>query len=542
MAEISNYININACIGSGTRGHSDFPTTTDLLDHMNYLGIDRSFVWDLSARDLNPSYGNRKLLNKLTTSETNERLIPVFIIAPTDFYEVGVIDSLKGKLLSGVVRALQVSPTNFRMRHIERVLSKLAEYIPVLFWDIRDSGHPSDMDDFLFLAKQFPKMLFICTNMWGDKYSAVLDMMWRSKNIMVDTSMLHVSGSLELIVKHFGAERLVFGMGPKTTYGASVAALAHAQLSADNRNLIAHGNVERLVGIQHRFVEQSTSALLEEKPLWLRFRIGKAIEGVTVIDAHGHTAPQPPYWYLEDNNIGKNIPNLITKMDNIGVQRLLICSEPALFSEPVAGNLEGEDMCRQYKNRFSGYLVYNPLYEESLKPKLDEFFSRDFFVGFKIFSDYWRIAIDDPRNKVVWEYANKYSLPILIHTWNGTYSSPSLLKDVVGNYPNATFILGHSGGPDDGRREAENLVLTYPNVMLEFCGSFTGSSLWQKTIQKVGNDRILFGSDTCLHDLSWEMGRFLSIPLADNELIPILGENMKKILQKRKITADTFLK
>jgi len=222
---------------------------------------------------------------------------------------------------------------------------------------------------------------------------------------------------------------------------------------------------------------------------------------------------------------------VIAHMDRVGVQHSIICPS-ALFNDPVAGNLEGEAMCSRHKDRFSGYLVYNPFYEDTLKPKLDEFFSRGFFVGFKLLSDYWQVPVTDPRYDTVWEYANKNSMPILLHTWTGAFNSPAMLTDIVLKYPNATFILGHSGGPS--RHEAEELALAHPNVMLEFCGSFTSSVPWEETIKKVGNDRVLFGSDTCAHDLAWEMGRFLSIPLPDSELIPILGENMKKILKKGK--------
>jgi predicted TIM-barrel fold metal-dependent hydrolase len=53
-------------------------------------------------------------------------------------------------------------------------------------------------------------------------------------------------------------------------------------------------------------------------------------------------------------------------------------------------------------------------------------------------------------------------------------------------------------------------------------------------MKKVGIDRVLFGSDTGAHDQAWELGKYLSMPVPDKQLIPGLGENFLKILNRRK--------
>ncbi len=50
--------------------------------------------------------------------------------------------------------------------------------------------------------------------------------------------------------------------------------------------------------------------------------------------------------------------------------------------------------------------------------------------------------------------------------------------------------------------------------------------------QLVGKDRVLFGSDSDAHDQAWELGRYLSMPLPDEDLIPGLGANIRKIFGK----------
>ncbi|MFA6293207.1 MAG: amidohydrolase family protein, partial [Victivallales bacterium] len=127
-----------------------------------------------------------------------------------------------------------------------------------------------------------------------------------------------------------------------------------------------------------------------------------------------------------------------------------------------------------------------------------------------------------------------YHLPILLHTWDDSYNSPAMLKGVVKKHPNANFLLGHSGGGTRGRIEAEELALANPNVFLEFCGSFTTPRPFEDSMKIAGTARVLFGSDTGAHDQAWELGRYLSMPVPDKQLIPGLGENFLKILKKSK--------
>jgi predicted TIM-barrel fold metal-dependent hydrolase len=113
-----------------------------------------------------------------------------------------------------------------------------------------------------------------------------------------------------------------------------------------------------------------------------------------------------------------------------------------------------------------------------------------------------------------------------------------MLKEIVPRYPNAIFLLGHSGNAD--RMDAETLAMESPNVYLEWCGSFLNPADWRETLDRLGNRRLVYGSDFISweaqwgHDPAWEMGRLLSLDVPDETIIPILGENMRKILAQRR--------
>ncbi len=435
----------------------------------------------------------------------------------------------------GRVRALRITPeiSRFPIRQIERVLAELAQFEPVLLWDCQHNHNELDIRDLEHLARAFPQIAFVITQkMWGG-FSSVLDLMWRCPNVYLDTSWLHMRDTMELVAEHFGAERLLFGVGYKAHYGAAIAALAHAQLTPAQRELIAHGNSERILKLAPgKQPLAKPPALLDQKPLWNTLRAGKPVKGVEIIDAHSHTPPHTRGWVIRQQDYQSGISALIDQMDRLGIKHMILASEEAMFGENFNGNRAAEESLSKYRARFSGYLVFNPLYAGEMLPQLDKFFRRGFFVGFKLLPSYWKIPVTDARYQPVWEYAHRHQLPILLHTWDDKYNSPAMLQNIAPNYAQAIFILGHSGGGTAGRLEAEALALANKNVYLEFCGSFTTPRPFEISLQLVGNDRILFGSDSDAHDQAWELGRYLSMPLPDDDLIPGLGANIRKILGK----------
>ena len=130
---------------------------------------------------------------------------------------------------------------------------------------------------------------------WGPCVT-VFDLMRRRRNILLDSSWLHSAGAIEIVVKHFGADRLVFGTGWRSHNGAAIAALARARISDEERQKIAHGNLDRLTGLAGE--PMPAAAPWMGNTLWPRFVEGEPLD-VDVVDAHGHLGPSGGY-VLED--------------------------------------------------------------------------------------------------------------------------------------------------------------------------------------------------------------------------------------------------
>ena len=534
--------NVNAIIGQGAYEKPQFPDINSLIAHMDYLGIDRSLVSHIEARDLNPTWGNSRLLKEISESKYAQRLIPVFAISPSCYYETGALKFIKKSLRTNKVRAFCIHPevARFPIYQLERILMELADWKPVLLWNCRNATI-NDFKEICYLAEIFPQISFIMTQRMWPGFGGIIDAMWRQKNIYTDTSLIHMRNTVKILVDEFGANRVIFGIGDKSHYGASIAALVHYEITNQQRELIAHRNIERLLGLKAINKKlYSAPEILSQKPLWQTIRSGKPIKEINIIDAHAHVGPTHRGWYVRDIKLPDYINGMLHQMNKLGVKYMVVSGETALFGNPVEGNIIVERNLINKKNRFLGYLVYNPLYGREMNSKLDSFFKSGFFIGFKILPIYWQISVTDKGFTPVWEYANKYNLPVLSHTWDDLCDSPALFKNIVRKYKNVNFILGHSGGGTKGRIEAEELTVKNSNVFMEFCGSFCTPRPFEESISRVGISKIIFGSDGGAHDQAWELGRYLSMPLPDQKLIPGLGTNFISILKKSKLLSQKF--
>jgi len=369
------WIDVNGSIGCPATAEPEFRDSVQLLARMDRLGVGRAIVFQIGARDYNPTWGNQKLLDELAPG--SERLIPAFVLGPGQLYEKGAMEHLHQSFTSGGVRAIRLCPATLRyfLAQVEPILKELAGYKPIVLVDKDELNVPTDL---VPLARMFPELSFIYTQpMWG-QFSAALDFMVRCENILLDTSSLHMRGGVELIVNKFGLQRLVFGLGPLAHNGASIAELMDVPISGEAREMIAHGNIERRLDLPTWEPQKS----LCQGRLWANLLEGKPHD-TDIVDAHAHVGALGLLMHA-DGSLEEEIADLLQRMDRIGIRTAIVSGTEALFSDPVAGNFALEEALGSYKHRFLGYVAFNPWYAPDLEASLDAFFSGSFFVGFKL--------------------------------------------------------------------------------------------------------------------------------------------------------------
>ena len=521
-------IDANGQFGCNVNSAPVYSKASDYLKNLTRLGVRRGVVWHAAVVSHHALSVNRTMLEEIKrTPGARARTIPALAISPPMLYEHNGVADLRAMMTGHPTRALYYKE-NFghTLRQLEPLLAKLADLRPVLFMSSGDFK-PEDLLD---VAERIPDTHFVIKGIMWPGMAQGFDFLRRRPNVLLESSWLHTWNAVELVVREFGAERLVFGLGGPAHNGAAIGALMDAAITDDERAAIAHGNLDRLLGL---------SPVLRAAPMrsqcgayWKRFLAGRAL-GVDVVDAHYHLGASGGY-LLETNDLGEQIAASAAKARQLGVRKILVSGMEALLSEdPLGGNRMLAKALRPYGGQFAAYFGYNPRFGNVLEPALARMMPD--FAGFKTLCGYWGVKIDDERFAPMWEYADQHWLPILNHTWDGGGDSPALLKDVVKTYPNATFLIGHSGGGDAGRAEAVELARENRNVILEWCGSFCSSVPWEKTLKQVGAAKLVYGSDAYPHGVGWELGRLLSLNVPDSQLKPILGSNMRRILSRRRM-------
>jgi predicted TIM-barrel fold metal-dependent hydrolase len=183
-----------------------------------------------------------------------------------------------------------------------------------------------------------------------------------------------------------------------------------------------------------------------------------------------------------------NLPNLLDSMKEAGIEKSIVLAlEPYVSTESIL------KVCRQ-NDKFIPFCSVHPRDKEK-NYKLRKYIGEG-CRGLKIHPVIQKIAPDDPSTLELLEEVKTYNVPVLMHTgWgsigNGGYGFTKHYKKILDAFPKMTFILAHMGFYEP--LPLLDMVENRPNVYVDT--SWQPAGIIRKAIAKIGEDRILLGSD-----------------------------------------------
>ena len=160
-----------------------------------------------------------------------------------------------------------------------------------------------------------------------------------------------------------------------------------------------------------------------------------------------------------------------------------------------------------------------------------EFIINNGLYGIKMHPDTQLFPIDDERLFPLYDMVGD-KLIFMFHCGDKRYdySHPARLRRVLDNFPKLRVLAAHFGGYSMYDTAAEYLLPT--SCMFDISSSlmFMDNETQQKYIKKYGADRLVYGTDFPLWDPRDEVGRFLQIPLKDEEREKIAYKNAEQFL------------
>jgi predicted TIM-barrel fold metal-dependent hydrolase len=154
----------------------------------------------------------------------------------------------------------------------------------------------------------------------------------------------------------------------------------------------------------------------------------------------------------------------------------------------------------------------------------------------KVHPEVQRIYPDQPEMFPVYERCGQLGMPVVFHAGRsglepfeflGEFAPMHRYVAPIHEYPNTEFVFGHSGSRD--YREAIDIALEYPNVTLE--SSSIGLSDLQEVYDRLGPERIVFGSDWPWYPIAYPLAKLLIVTRGDRIARNlVLEENARRLL------------
>ena len=244
------FYDINLQIGRpSVRQYGVASTIGELFGALEGTGITRGVAWHIAQRDGGPDVGNR-LISEAIAGDA--RAAGCWAIVPpqtdtdvmtTDFFARMATERIVALRAFPDAQRFQLGRTTFGS-----FLDEVAERgIPLLM----SMRFGMDWPVMYRLLSEYPTLTVVLCDLglWGqDRQSWPL--LEAFPNVYLESSMVSLeAGGLEAAVKAYGAERILFGSGFPYHYAhAAVLDVLHAEISAEDMEKIASGNLCKLLG------------------------------------------------------------------------------------------------------------------------------------------------------------------------------------------------------------------------------------------------------------------------------------------------------
>ncbi len=256
------------------------------------------------------------------------------------------------------------------------------------------------------------------------------------------------------------------------------------------------------------------------------------LDDMLVIDAHGHNGGSWGHWVPFHDAGG-----IVTTLERVGIDKMCISAMKALATDVQAGNDDMIELTEEFPHRFVGLAVANPRFVHEIDDELARCFQHEGVRGIKVHPttyvhDY---PINGPNYEPVWEFARHHNCPVLMHA--GPRSEiptcgPELIAEVARRHPQVNILIGHTGSYDSWLSLDEHIAITkqYDNLFLETSTMNRFYRAVDYMVQKVGSERVIFGSDGPFHSIIAEFGSIVYARISQREKEDILGRNIARLL------------
>lgn len=251
-----------------------------------------------------------------------------------------------------------------------------------------------------------------------------------------------------------------------------------------------------------------------------------------IIDIHTHPI------FMGEGAAPDEIDELVRYSQSLDIERMVALGDVLRYGERpspdqiTAINDETRQLVLRHPDFFVAFCYLNPRHGEKIaRQELDARLAQGFRgIKLEIANNASDFKLMDP----IMRAAREARVPVLQHTWDtrakpmrANHSDPIDTCRLARRHPDVTVIMAHLYGFGlRGAIEAEDL----PNVLIDTSSCLPFAGLLEAAVEKVGGDRILYGSDLPLRELGQCIGRVLGSAIPEEAKRLILYQNAARLL------------
>lgn len=259
-----------------------------------------------------------------------------------------------------------------------------------------------------------------------------------------------------------------------------------------------------------------------------RVRSGEILRDELIIDCHAHMGPWFNFAIVANDAAG-----MIRTMDLCGIDTIVSSPHTCIGPDYRAGNEEAMAAAAEHPGRIVPYVTVNPNYPaDEIRGEIARWEAQGPLKGFKIHPSCHQKKADCETYRIVWEHAQAHSLPVLCHSWAGdSLGGPKILAGLADEYPQVSVLVAHSATNWDMIDEACAEAAERDNLCLDMTGSALLYLALETMVDRVGAEKVLYGSDIPFIDPRPGLGRVALSRLSDDDKRKVLGLNAQRIFR-----------
>ena len=257
--------------------------------------------------------------------------------------------------------------------------------------------------------------------------------------------------------------------------------------------------------------------------IWDNVKYGLPLEGVRIIDAHGHFGE---YYSFYTPQYGAAATN-VRLMDDLGMECTFVSSMDGWCSDFKRGNEQTAAATLEFPGRIYGYVALNPTYSEEMVPELEKYRNHPGFKGIKFHVSINKTPFSSPKYAPALEYADQYGLVVLMHTYG--IDAALSLAPLADKYRNVKFIAAHSEVGINSVTRLADAVNVRDNFYIDTALAGASEGNIELLAKYVDTKKILFGTDIGFYSPNFTLGRIALAEIDDEKKLDILGRNAEKL-------------